>query len=139
MSDNRLVRIGIDVGGTFTHAVAVDHHSYSVFAHTVVPTSHRAPEGVAKGIVESLSQLLAENNISSDQVVFIAHSTTQATNALLEGDVVTVGIVAAGSGLEGMKVRGDTRVGELTLAPGRMLKSRHHYIEIKKELNEVEG
>lgn len=139
LPDKRLVRIGIDVGGTFTHAVAVDHNSHDVFAHAVVPTTHRAAEGVAKGIVDSLNRLLTENNISSDQVVFIAHSTTQATNALLEGDVVVVGIVAAGSGLEGMKVRGDTRVGELTLAPGRTMKANHHYIEIKKTINDAEA
>jgi N-methylhydantoinase A len=136
LSERRIIRIGIDVGGTFTHAVAVDHQSYTVLAHTVVPTTHSATEGVAKGIVESLNRLLGENQLSPDHVVFIAHSTTQATNALLEGDVVPVGIVAAGSGLEGLKVRGDTRVDQLTLAPGRVLRTKHQYVEIKKEKQE---
>jgi N-methylhydantoinase A len=136
LSEDKQIRIGIDVGGTFTHAVAVDHKTYSVLAHSVVPTTHRDSEGVAKGIVESLNQLLMENNISPSQVVFIAHSTTQATNALLEGDVVKVGILASGSGLEGMKVRGDTRIGDLTLAPGRTMKTFHRYFESKMEMNE---
>jgi len=59
-----------------------------------VPTTHDAPEGVAAGIVAALARALAAPGVDALRVKFIAHSTTQATNALLEGDVARVGIVA---------------------------------------------
>ena len=102
------VRIGIDVGGTFTDAVAIDNATFEVIGSAKVPTTHSAPEGVAAGIVQALHQVMESEGIAPDDVVFIAHGTTQATNALLEGDVATVGVLTLGSGLQGAKSRSDT-------------------------------
>jgi len=87
------LRVGIDVGGTFTDVVAVDAATREVVASIKVPTTHRAAEGVAAGIVDGLQRLLQNPAIDARRIAFIAHSTTQATNALLEGDVARVGIV----------------------------------------------
>jgi len=66
-------------------------------ASVKVPTTHDHPDGVAAGIVAGLERLLREHAIPAEAVTFIAHSTTQATNALLEGDVAQVGVVRFGS------------------------------------------
>lgn len=127
------VRIGIDVGGTFTDAVAIDNDTYELIGTIKVPTTHTAKEGVAKGIVEALIKLLEEHKINPEDVLFIAHGTTQATNALLEGDVVPVGIIAAGKGIEGIKVKSDTNIQDIELAPGKILKIASQYIELDEE------
>ena len=87
------LRFGIDVGGTFTDVVAIDAATRELVARVKVPTTHDAPEGVAAGIVAGIERLLAESNVAPGDVAFIAHSTTQATNALLEGDVARVGVL----------------------------------------------
>jgi len=130
------VRIGIDVGGTFTDAVAIDNDTYELIGTIKVPTTHTAKEGVAKGIIEALIELMKEHNIGPEDVLFIAHGTTQATNALLEGDVVPVGIIAAGKGLEGIKVKSDTNIQDIELAPGKILKIANQYIELEDEFED---
>jgi len=87
------LRVGIDVGGTFTDVVVVDAATRAIVARVKVPTTHDAPEGVAAGIVAGLARALEAPGVDAARIAFIAHSTTQATNALLEGDVARVGIV----------------------------------------------
>ena len=84
------VRVGVDVGGTFTKAVAVDLET-GIVAESVLPTTHGASEGVAAGVVQCVADVARK--VGADQVEMVTHSTTQAVNALLEGDVGTVGIV----------------------------------------------
>lgn len=121
------IRVGIDVGGTFTHAVAVDNETLQVVAHVVTPTTHRAQEGVARGIVEAFRKLRDEAG-PDRRVVLLAHSTTQATNALLEGDVAKVGVMGLGSGVEAIKAKADMNLGPIELAPGKHLDSRLDFV-----------
>lgn len=122
------VRIGIDVGGTFTDAVAIDAGSFELLGQVKVPTTHRAAEGVARGIIDALHQLLQRLSLDPAQVAFISHGTTQATNALLEGDVAQVGIVGIGKGLEGLRARQQTRLPPIELAPGTFLRCLHRFL-----------
>ncbi len=128
MSTQRRLRVGIDVGGTFTHAVAIDAATLELVGRAKVPTTHTAREGVARGVVESLLTLLAACHAGPDEVVLIAHSTTQATNALLEGDVAPVGIVGLGPGASRVLAARQTRIAPIRLAPGRALRLYHRFI-----------
>jgi N-methylhydantoinase A len=85
-----------------------------------VPTTHDAPEGVAAGIVAALAAALAAPGVEASRIAFIAHSTTQATNALLEGDVARVGIVGLHGPL-GWLERAQLRVPAIALGPGATL------------------
>lgn len=125
----KAVRIGIDVGGTFTDAVVLDNETYRVIAKEKVPTTHDDPQGVAAGIVRAIRKVLGDNQISADDVAFIAHGTTQATNALLEGDVAKVGIVGMGRGAEAGRARKETTVGDIELAPGKFLHTEHEFLD----------
>lgn len=122
------VRIGIDVGGTFTDAVAINDETYELIGSVKLPTTHDAKEGVAAGIIHVLSKIMEEYDIKAEDVVFIAHGTTQATNALLEGDVAKVGILALGSGIQGIKSKSDTNITDIELAAGKFLHTFHAYV-----------
>lgn len=122
-------RIGIDVGGTFTDAALIDNDSFELIDTAKVPTTHNSSAGVAEGIIQVLSIVMQRNGVDPDDVVFIAHGTTQATNALLEGDVVKVGIVTVGHGIEGAKSKSDTKIGEIPLTSTKNLYTGNGYVD----------
>ena len=125
----RKVRIGIDVGGTFTDAVVIDSNTLEIIEQIKVPTTHKSARGVADGVIQALQTILSSSNFTAQDIVFIAHGTTQATNALLEGDVVKVGIVGMSSGLDSLRARGQANVDNIPLSQGRMLYTSYRYID----------
>jgi N-methylhydantoinase A len=125
----RSLRIGIDVGGTFTKAVAVETSPLRLRAHATVPTSHDADGGVAEGVAAALGELLADLGPDRSRVALVAFSTTQAMNALLEGDVGRVGVLGIGSRPDLRRARKRTRVGAVALAPGRRLDTEHAFLD----------
>ncbi|WRS26233.1 hydantoinase/oxoprolinase family protein [Oscillospiraceae bacterium MB08-C2-2] len=132
----RLVRMGIDVGGTHTKAVALDNSTHQIIGKSSVKTTHSHEKGVAAGVVEAFQNCMAQNGISPDDVVFVAHSTTQATNALLEGDVAKVGVIGvAGGGLEGWLAKRQTRLDDIDLGTGRKISICNTFLK-KKQLED---
>ncbi len=130
--NKRAIRVGIDVGGTHTKAVAIDNETHELIGKGSVMTTHDHPMGVAAGVIEAFKLCLTANNIAPEEVIFIAHSTTQATNALLEGDVAEVGILATGKGgLEGWLAKRQSKIDDIDLGTGRIIKIHHDYLPIK--------
>ncbi len=129
------VRVGIDVGGTHTKAVAINNATSEIIGTpAVVMTTHDHQMGVAAGVVESFTKCLQDNNITAKDVVFVAHSTTQATNALLEGDVANVGVFSvAGGGLEGWLAKKQSRIDDIDLQTGRKIHTLNVFMT-KKQL-----
>ena len=73
------VRIGIDVGGTFTDvALETDDGRLET---SKVPTTPRAPE---RGVMTGVGLALEKAGIGVDAVLSVIHGTTLATNALIE-------------------------------------------------------
>src|SRR4029434_2815662 len=95
-------RIGIDVGGTFTKAVLIDNATHEVVGRFSVLTTHADPRGVAKGVGDVFQNVLEKSGVNPGEVIFLAHSTTQATNALLEGDVASVGVIGMSTRMESL-------------------------------------
>jgi N-methylhydantoinase A/oxoprolinase/acetone carboxylase beta subunit len=130
--------VGIDVGGTFTKAVAVEPSSHVLRAQAEVPTTHRAAEGVTEGVVEALELLLRRMG-PRPRIDFIAFSTTQAMNALLEGDIPPVGVVGIGEAPDLRRARRRTRVGDITLAPGKRLQTHFEFLDATDGLDREEA
>ena len=129
------LRVGVDVGGTFTKAVAVDPWPFRLAAEAVVATSHGHQAGVMHGVAKALRLLLAELGPDRERIDLVAFSTTQAMNALLEGDVPRVGVIGMGAKPNLRKARKRTHVGEIALAPGRVLETEHVFLDVGSGLD----
>ena len=81
------LRVGIDTGGTFTDIVCVDAASGSMRVTKVAST----PANPAVGLVRGVKQILAGTSL--DDLAGLAHGTTVATNALLQGEITGLGLI----------------------------------------------
>ncbi len=132
------VRIGVDVGGTFTKSVAIDMNTGKIIGKVTVPTTHFSGEGVSTGIVESLIKLILKEGINESNIELISHSTTQAVNALLEGDTTKVGIIGMGVNLEKNDIVKRTNLGNVKLGPNKYLKTCYRFLDTSKFLDKEE-
>jgi N-methylhydantoinase A len=136
--ESRRIRVGIDVGGTFTKAVAIEMVSGQIIGKVTVPTTHSSSNGVSAGIIEALKTLIQKYSILNSEIELISHSTTQAVNALLEGDTGKVGIIGMGVGLEKSNVIKRTNIKDVKLAPNKYLQTCYRFIDTSKYLEEKE-
>ncbi|HVO93254.1 MAG TPA: hydantoinase/oxoprolinase family protein [Terriglobales bacterium] len=72
-------RVGIDIGGTFTDFSVLDEQDGSVFNSKVLST----PADLTEGVMHALDDFFGKER-SPEDVTFLFHATTVATNALLE-------------------------------------------------------
>ena len=82
-------RIGIDTGGTFTDVVAVDSLGGTMHVTKVAST----PSNPAIGLVRGVNAILDQAAGAADEVAGLAHGTTVATNALLQGEISALGLI----------------------------------------------
>lgn len=87
---------------------------------------------MAAGVVQSFQNCLHEHNISPDDVIFVAHSTTQASNALIEGDMAQVGVTGmAKGGVEEFLAKRQTNLQDIELAEGKRIRIVNAFISTK--------
>ena len=72
--------IGIDIGGTFTDLVALDHQRGEVHSLKVL-TTHGDP---ADGVLDGVTRLIAQADVDPARVGRVVHATTLFTNSIIE-------------------------------------------------------
>ena len=109
------LRIGIDIGGTFTDAALVDGETGVIRVVKVLTT----PEDPAQGFMAALERGLAECQATGRDVAAVVHATTVATNAIIEGKTARVGMLVT---------RGFRDILEI----GRQIRSRLYDVHLQK-------
>lgn len=86
---NKRIRIGVDVGGTFTDFVLVDDDRGLIFTGKRLTT----PDDPSDAILEGTRRILAEAGTDPSAVHSIVHGTTLVTNTLIERTGAKVGLI----------------------------------------------
>jgi N-methylhydantoinase A len=82
-------RLGVDVGGTFTDLLLV--HDETGKLHRVKTPS--TPADPAEGVLVGVRRICDESGVAPEELRFVMHGTTVATNALLEAKGARVGLI----------------------------------------------
>ena len=83
------MRLGVDIGGTFTDLVLLDEATGAMrFGKTL--TTHGDP---TDGIVQGMREVLAEAGVAAGDVSNVVHGTTLVTNAVIERKGARTGLI----------------------------------------------
>lgn len=79
MNQSRALRVGVDIGGTFTDMAILDDSGIVAVGKTL--TTHSEPAAAVEAV---LRQTLAEHRLDAADITTFVHGTTLVTNALIE-------------------------------------------------------
>ena len=83
------LKLGVDVGGTFTDLILVDEDNGRMIRAKTPST----PTDQSVGVLNGIEKVCRLANISPGEITHIMHGTTIATNAVLEGKGAKVGLI----------------------------------------------
>jgi N-methylhydantoinase A len=95
------MRLGIDVGGTFTDFILADERQGAFFS-TKTPTTHH---DLAEGVLQGLTEILQLGGISVGGIDYIVHGTTIGTNAIVEAKGAKVGLMTTAGFEDVLEIR----------------------------------
>jgi N-methylhydantoinase A len=84
-----MLRLGIDIGGTFTDIVLLDEQGGRVLGYKE-PTT---PDNFIEGAIRGIKGLFGRHNIASSDIGLVAHGATIATNAVIERTGPKIGLL----------------------------------------------
>jgi N-methylhydantoinase A len=126
------LRIGIDVGGTFTDVVAFDERKSELVAILKYPSDPRRPAVVMENILRDVGATFG------DRVSLIMHGSTVALNTMLESKGVRVGLITTRGFRDvyeiGRQWRGDEVFNIFAPAP-KMLLTRDRIHEVSERMD----
>ena len=82
------LRVGVDIGGTFTDLVFMDAQGLRAWTKVSSTT-----DDFAQGIVQGLDTLISSTNAACEDIREVIHATTIATNAILEAKGAPTGLI----------------------------------------------
>jgi N-methylhydantoinase A len=127
------LRVGIDVGGTFTDVTAFDEDSGALAAVRKYVSDPARPAAVMERITDDLAA-----EFGADAVSLILHGSTAALNTLLEGKGARVGLITTRGFRDvyeiGRQWRGDEVFNIFAPAP-KMLLTRDRIHEVRERLD----
>src|SRR6218665_2129917 len=125
--------VGIDIGGTFTDLVALQHATGTQRSFKVL-TTHGDP---SMGVIEGIQQLMRNHGIPADSVELVVHATTLFTNALIERRGACTGLLTT-QGFADIAEMGNERkynLYDLQMERAQPLAPRHLGAEVAGRLN----
>ncbi len=130
--DARPLRVGIDIGGTFTDLIAFDERTGALSIGKVLTT----PEVPAAGVEIGLAETLSNAGEGPDAIGGIIHGTTLVTNALIERKGATTALLTTKGFRDAVEIRREGRYDlyDLSLEMPSPLAPRRRRLEVDERI-----
>src|SRR5689334_10290542 len=129
----RSVRVGVDVGGTFTDFVLHDPTRDLVHAGKLLTT----PDDPSIAIVEGIVRVLRETGLQPSDLHSVVHGTTLVTNTIIERTGAAVGLLTTAGFRDVIEIGRETRYDlyDLFLEVPPTLVPRYRRLEIPERID----
>ena len=126
-------RLGVDIGGTFTDIALINETTGQVYNGKVSST----PDDPSEGFMEAVRRLVEEQAVAPDEVSYIVHGTTVATNAIIEGKVASTAFITTDGFRDMLEIARQIRpeLYNLQFEKPQPLVPRHHCFGVVERLD----
>lgn len=130
---DKRIRIGVDVGGTFTDFVLVDEARDQIFTGKRLTTPHDP----SAAILEGTARLLTEAGTNASEVHSVVHGTTLVANTIIERTGAKVGLITTRGSRDTIEMGKETRYDlyDLFLESPPTLVPRHLRREVAERIS----
>lgn len=128
-----MVRVGVDVGGTFTDFVLFDDVAGALYYFKEPSTSQDPSQAIRNG----LSQALQKYELKPDQIGFVGHGTTLGTNMVIERRTAKTGLITTKGFRDVLEIGRQMRpnVYDYKIVKPVPIAARQHRIEVSERMD----
>ena len=126
-------RLGVDIGGTFTDAVLLSEES----GETSIAKVPSTPSDPSLGFLDAVTRILTANAVAPEDVSYLVHGTTVATNSLIEGTTPPAAFVTSAGFRDMLEIARQVRPSlyDVHFTKPPPLVPRNHCFEVHERLD----
>ena len=127
------LRLGVDIGGTFTDLALVDEDSGQQTTFKVSST----PSDYSAAVVDAIKALSTEHGIAPSSLTFLSHATTVVTNAILESKGARAALITTDGFRDVLEIRRQSRAKlyDIFQPPPQVIIPRHLRLEVSERVD----
>ena len=127
------LRLGVDIGGTFTDLALVDEDTGQQTTFKVSST----PSDYSAAVVDAIKALSTEHGIAPSSLTFLSHATTVVTNAILESKGARAALITTDGFRDVLEIRRQSRAKlyDIFQPPPQVIIPRHLRLEVSERVD----
>lgn len=127
------LRLGVDIGGTFTDLAVVDEETGEQTTYKLSST----PSDYSAAVIEAIKTLSTDHGISPSSLSFLSHATTVVTNAILESKGARAALITTDGFRDILEIRRQSRAKlyDIFQPPPQVIIPRHLRLEVSERID----
>ena len=127
------LRLGVDIGGTFTDLAVVDEDSGEQTTYKLSST----PSDYSAAVIEAIKTLSTDHGIAPSSLSFLSHATTVVTNAILESKGARAALITTDGFRDILEIRRQSRAKlyDIFQPPPQVIIPRHLRLEVSERID----